>query len=156
MENTLSEEYKPVTLQQLRDTFVRSLLKAAQARDTHKEELAQKNFAAATIGLYKETTDIALRIVKTACDKTELIFFSGAQGAPMVLSAYETSVAFTKMAEYVTEVGTHGSRSKTQQLIQCSVKDFSEEVVKGIAELFEGIPAELTPEENTPGLGGSL
>lgn len=156
MENTLSEEYKRVTLKQLSDTFMRSLLKAAQARDTHKEELAQKGFAAATIGLYKETTDIALRIVKTACDKTELIFFSGAQGAPMELSAYETSVAFTKMAEYVAEVGTHGSRSKTQQLIQCSVKDFSEEVVKGIAELFEGIPAELTPEENSPGLRGSL
>ena len=74
----------------------------------------------------------------------------------MELNAYETSVAFTKMAEYVAEVSTHGSKSKTQQLIQCSVKDFSEEVVKGIAELFEGIPAELTPEENAPSLGGSL
>lgn len=156
MENTLSEEYKPVTLTQLSDTFMRSLLKAVQSRDVHKEELVQNNFTAATISLYKKTTDIALRIVKTACDKTELIFFSGALGAPMELSAYETSVAFTKMAEYVAEVGTHGSKPKTQQLIQCSVKDFSEEVVKGIAELFDGIPAELTPEENAPDLGGSL
>lgn len=156
MENTLSEEYKPVTLQQLRDTFVRSLLKAAQARDTHKEELAQKNFAAATISLYKETTDIALRMLKVACDTTELIFFSGAQGTPMKLSAYETSVAFTKMTEYVVEVDTHGSGSRTQQLIQGSVNDFRGEVIKGIVELFEGIPAELTPEENAPGLGGSL
>ena len=156
MENTLSEEYKPVTLKQLSDTFMRSLLKAAQARDAHKEELAQKDFAADTISLYNATTDIALRIVKVACDKTELIFFSGAQGTPMKLSAYETSVAFTKMTEYVVEVDTHGSGSRTQQLIQCSVKDFSEEVVKGIAELFEGIPAELTPEENAPSLGGSL
>ena len=156
MENTLSEEYKLVTLKQLSDTFMRSLLKAAQARDAHKEELAQKDFAADTISLYNATTDIALRMLKAACDTTELIFFSGAQGTPMKLSAYETSVAFTKMTEYVVEVDTHGSGSRTQQLIQCSVNDFRGEVIKGIAELFDGIPAELTPEENAPSLGGSL
>ena len=156
MENTLSDEYKPVTLQQLRDTFVRSLIIAAQVRDAHKDELAQRNFAAATISLYKETTDIALRMLKVACDTTELIFFSGAQGETANLSAYATSIAFTKMTEYVVEVGTHGSNPRTQQLVQCSVNKFSEEVIKGIAELFDGIPAELTPEENAPGLGGSL